>query len=598
MRDFLRGVKLMLTVSWRADRLRSVLAGITASGQYIVLPLRALGLKVLTDGVVAHDSAHAVAGAAMIVGFSAANRLMAWASLNVRMRLREHTQLYLDTHLMGLTAGIPGIAHHELPEYLDSVERLRMERPYLANPFNPISWTTASILQAGTVVVLLVGISPLLALLPLFGIPAAIASAHAEERSIDLVDEQAEQSRVLRHLMDLTTQPEPAKELRIYGLADELLERRVRLFDALEAEHTRQSVGNVARISSGWVLFAAAYGAALWWTVDAAQSGTESIGAVVLVLTLGAQLNSQLADLAYNVAWFARSLRAVRRLVWFTQYADDATATIAASGNAPPPSRLDDGIRFEHVGFSYPGSGRRVLEDVNLFLPAGSTIAIVGENGSGKTTLVKLLARMYEPTTGRILVDDVDVATMDIEAWRRRMSAGFQDFERLHVLARHSVGAGDVTRDATDDVVHDALRRAVAADLPNQFPDRLDTQLGRQFDGIDLSVGQWQKVALGRAMMRDTPLLLVLDEPTASLDAPTEHALFEQFAGAARDVARTTGGITVLVSHRFSTVRMADLIVVLSHGEIVETGPHDELMRANGAYAQLYRIQARAYRVD
>ena len=598
MREFLRGVKLMLTVSWRADRMRSVFAALTATGQYVVLPLRALGLKVLTDGVVAGDRAHAVAGAAMIVGFSAANRLMAWASLNVRMRLREHTQLYLDTHLMGLTAGIPGIAHHELPEYLDSVERLRMERPYLANPFNPISWTTASILQAATVVLLLAGVSPLLMLLPFFGIPAAVAAAHAEERSIDLVDRQAEHSRVLRHLMDLTTHPDPAKELRIYGLADELLARRVQLFDELEAEHTRQSVGNVARISIGWVLFAAAYGAALWWTVDAAQSGTESVGAVVLVLTLGAQLNSQLADLAYNVAWFARSLRAVRRLVWFTEYADDAAATAAASGDAPPPSRLEDGIRFDHVGFAYPGSPRAVLQDVNLFLPSGSTIAVVGENGSGKTTLVKLLARMYEPTTGQILVDGVDLSTMDIEAWRRRLSAGFQDFGRFHVLARHSVGVGDVEREPTDAAIHEALDRAVAADLPDQFPERLDTQLGRQFDGIDLSVGQWQKVALGRAMMRDTPLLLVLDEPTASLDAPTEHALFEQFAGAARDVASSTGGITVLVSHRFSTVRMADLIVVLAHGEIIETGPHDELMQADGAYAQLYRIQARAYRVD
>src|SRR4051812_21875908 len=226
-----------------------------------------------------------------------------------------------------------------------------MERPYLANPFTPISWTTASILQAATVVLLLVGVSPLLALLPLFGIPAAVASAHAEQRSIDLVDRQAEQSRVLRHLMDLTTRPEPAKELRIYGLADELLERRAQLFDELESEHTRQSLGNVARISSGWVLFAVAYGVALWWTVDAAQSGRESVGTVVLVLTLGAQLNVQLADLAYNVAWFARSLRAVRRLVWFTDYADETAATIAASGNAVPPSRLDDGIRFEHVEF-------------------------------------------------------------------------------------------------------------------------------------------------------------------------------------------------------------------------------------------------------
>ena len=588
----------MLTVSWRADRIRSVAAALTASGQYVVLPLRAVGLKVLADGVVGHDRSRALWGAGIIVGLSAANRLMAWASLNVRMRLREHTQLYLDSHLMGLTAGIPGIAHHELPEYLDSVERLRMERPYLANPFNPISWTTASLLQAVTVVVLLAGVDPLLALLPVFGIPAAVASARAEQRSIELLDQQAERSRVLRHLMDLTTEVEAAKEVRIYGLAGELLGRRRQLFDELERERALQSIGNVVRIGSSWMLFALAYGAALWRTVDAAQAGRESIGAVVLVLTLGAQLNSQLADLAYNVAWFARSLRAVRRLVWFTEYADAAAALVAVPAGAPPPARLEQGVRFDRVTFSYPGAGRPVLRDVDLLLPAGSTVAIVGENGSGKTTLIKLLARMYEPTEGRVLVDGVDLAQIDVDTWRHRLSAGFQDFSRFQLLVRQSVGVGDVSREPTDGNVRAALERAVAGDLPSQFPDALDTQLGRQFDGIDLSIGQWQKVALGRAMMRDAPLLLILDEPTASLDAPTEHALFEQFAGAARDVASSTGGITVLVSHRFSTVRMADLIVVLSHGRIVETGPHDELMRAGGSYAQLYRIQARAYRVD
>ncbi|HMC69020.1 MAG TPA: ABC transporter ATP-binding protein, partial [Mycobacteriales bacterium] len=583
---------------WRADRVRSVAAALTATGQYVALPLRALGLKVLADGVVAHDSGRAVVGAVLMVGFSGANRLMAWASLNVRMRLREHTQLYLDSHLMGLTAGTPGIAHHELPEYLDSVERLRMERPYLANPFNPISWTTASLLQALTVVVLLAGVEPFLALLPVFGIPAAVASARAEQRSIELVDRQAEQSRVLRHLMDLSTEPEPAKEVRIYGLAGELHDRRVQLFDELERERARQSVGNIVRIATSWTLFALAYGGALWWTVDSARSGRTSFGAVVLVLTLGAQLNSQLADLAYNVAWFARSLRAVRRLVWFTEYADMATAAVATAHRTAPPERLERGIRLDHLSFSYPGSARAVLHDLDLTLAAGSTIAIVGENGSGKTTLIKLLARMYEPTQGRILVDDIDLSSLEVDEWRGRLSAGFQDFGRFHMLARHSVGVGDVRRESSDVNVEGALARAVAADLPRAFPDGLDTQLGRQFEGVDLSIGQWQKIALGRAMMREVPLLLILDEPTASLDAPTEHALFEQFAGAARDVATSTGGITVLVSHRFSTVRMADLIVVLSHGHVVETGAHDDLMREDGLYAQLYRIQARAYRVD
>src|SRR3954452_21983671 len=191
MRDAWRGIRLMLTISWRADRIRSVGAAVTATGQYVVLPLRAFGLKMITDGVVAHDRATAAAGAAVMVGASAANRLMAWASLNVRMRLREHTQLYLDSHLMALTTSIPGIEHHEMPVYLDAVERLRAERPYLANPFNPISWTMASILQAVVVIVLFAGVNPVLAVLPLLGVPAAVAVARAEHRSIALADVQA-----------------------------------------------------------------------------------------------------------------------------------------------------------------------------------------------------------------------------------------------------------------------------------------------------------------------------------------------------------------------------------------------------------------------
>jgi ATP-binding cassette subfamily B protein len=539
MRETLRGIRLMLAISWRADAVRSVAAAFTASGQFVVLPIRAFGLKIVTDGIVGHDRGRAIAGVIVIVTASAANRLLAWASLNVRMRLREHTQLYLDSHLMGLTAGLPGIEHHELPEYLDAVERLRMERPYLANPFNPISWSTASILQGLTVVVLFAGVSPILALLPLLGLPAAIATGRAENRSIALADRFAEDGRVLRHLFALATEPGPAKEVRVYGLGDELLNRRAELFDGVEAQRSRLGAGNVIRVAACWLLFAGGYAAALSWTVHAARIGEVTVGSVVLVLTLGAQLNAQLAEMAFNVAWFARSLRAVRRLVWFTDYAETAQARYALPNPAEPPDLVRVGIRLDHVGFAYPGSDRRVLSDIDLFLPAGSTVAVVGENGSGKTTLVKLLARMYEPTDGRILLDGVDVRSFRIDEWRRRLSAGFQDFVRFELPVRESVGAGDVHSQMSDQRLVEALDHAVASDVLADLPDHLDTQLGRQFGGVELSIGQWQKVALGRAMLRDAPLLLILDEPTASLDAPTEHALFERFAGAAHD--RTDG---------------------------------------------------------
>jgi ATP-binding cassette subfamily B protein len=237
-----------------------------------------------------------------------------------------------------------------------------------------------------------------------------------------------------------------------------------------------------------------------------------------------------------------------------------------------------------------------VLDDVSLTLPAGAVVALVGENGAGKSTLVKLLAKMYEPTSGRILVDDVPLARVPADAWRARLSGAFQDFFRFELRARATVGLGDVERLDEEPAVTAAVARAGAEDVVTRLPSGLDTQLGPTWpDGVDVSFGQWQKLALARGFMRERPLLLVLDEPTAALDAETEHALFERYAAAGR-VDNPDGRITVLVSHRFSTVRMADLIVVMDGARVVEVGTHDALMARGGPYAELYGIQAAAYR--
>jgi ATP-binding cassette subfamily B protein len=253
------------------------------------------------------------------------------------------------------------------------------------------------------------------------------------------------------------------------------------------------------------------------------------------------------------------------------------------------------------VSFAYPGTERNVLDDVSLTLPAGAVVAIVGENGAGKTTLVKLLAKMYEPSAGAILVDDAPLRRMPAAAWRARLAGAFQDFFRFELRARHTVGLGDVGRIDDAPAVTAAVDRAGASDVVARFASGLDTQLGATWPGgVEPSFGQWQKLALARGFMRDQPLLLVLDEPTAALDAETEHALFERYAAAARGAGdgadSAAGRITVLVSHRFSTVRMADLIVVLDGSHLIEAGSHDELMARRGAYAELYAIQAAAYR--
>ena len=249
------------------------------------------------------------------------------------------------------------------------------------------------------------------------------------------------------------------------------------------------------------------------------------------------------------------------------------------------------------VSFAYPGADRLALEKVNVHLPAGAVVALVGENGAGKTTLVKLLAKMYEPTAGRIAVDGQALAHIRTADWRGRLAGAFQDFFRFEFRAGQTVGIGDLPRAEQPGAVTAAVGRAGAEDVAGVLPNGLDTQLGANWpNGAEVSFGQWQKLSLARGFMRDEPLLLLLDEPTAALDAETEHALFERYAAAAQGERPANGRITLLVSHRFSTVRMADLIVVLDGARVIECGGHDELMAAGGQYAELYGIQAAAYR--
>jgi ATP-binding cassette subfamily B protein len=597
MRDGVRALVLMIEISLRADAPRTVQTIVSATLATASLPLRAIGFKMFIDGIVGGDVTLALYGVAVVVGLSGLSRLMMWISMSVRIRLRENTAMYLDAHLMDLTAGIPGLEHHERPEYQDRVALVHEDRWALANPFNPISWTFGSIAQIASEVLLLGTVHPALMLLPVAGVPSVLATMRGQRGALKVREAQAEPSRMLRHLRDLTTQPGAAKEIRIFGLAGELLARRRTLFDVLERVRLAQSVRSTAVVLVAWVFFSACFVAALAFTVGLAWTGAVTVGAVMLVINLGNQINLQLSILAWNLSWLIRTHRAVVNLLWLRDYARDAHRRAQPDQPLGVPDRINEGIRFRGVSFRYPGVERAVLDDLDLFLPAGNTVAIVGENGAGKTTLVKLLSRFYEPSGGSITLDGVDLGRYPVDEWRRRLAAGFQDFARLELLARESVGVGDLAAMEQDESVLAALARAAAADLPAALPSALETQLGREFEnGVDLSLGQWQKVALGRAMMRERILLLLLDEPTASLDAPTEHALFEHFALAARDYARASGAITVLVSHRFSTVRMADVILVADGGRIVERGTHAELLRQDGLYAELYGLQAAAYR--
>jgi ATP-binding cassette subfamily B protein len=628
--DTLANLAVMLRSSWRADRRRSLGALATTALIPVTRPLRAIGLGIMADGIVDRDTRAAVAGGLVVAGLTGANRLLDWASVTVRMRLREHTILFLDEEVIELSARAPGLEQHERPEHQDRMELLRTDRHHLVNPFMPVAWTLAAVVQIVATVVVLASLDPRLGLLPLAGVPALVVSLRAHGWWERAREQSAEDHRLGTHLVELAVLPDAGHEVRIFDLGDELARRYQALMQGIERRHAAVDLRRGLVLSAGWAVFALAFMGAVAFVADLALRGDVTVGAVVLTLSLGAQINGQLADLADNATWFSQTARATGRYRWLSDYVAGREAALVPTrpGPLPAPERLDDGIVFEGVSFAYPGTDRIVLGDVDLRLPAGSTVAIVGENGAGKTTLIKLLLRFYEPTGGRITVDGVDLTRFAIADWRGRTSAAFQDFARFQLLVRQSIGVGHlpalvppVVPDGGDgvggggldaggvgggdvDAGHDAdrsvaraIERAAAGDLHEVLTDGLDTMLGREFaEGLELSIGQWQKVAIARAMMRTSPLLLVLDEPTASLDAQTEHELFSHFTGAARSLARTTGAITVLVSHRFSTVRSADLVVVVAGNRVAETGTHDELMSAGGLYAELYDLQARSYR--
>jgi ATP-binding cassette subfamily B protein len=382
---------------------------------------------------------------------------------------------------------------------------------------------------------------------------------------------------------------------------------------------TRAALIGSAFSVAGWLLFAVGFIGGILLVVVKAAHRDIAIGEVVLAVSLlrRAQMQvSQTANLAGQLATIARTARRFQWLEDFAQGAPSGPHAVSLSatrfpdrpitrlGDASEPHRhqsvgsaLRSGIALQQIGFCYPGTDTAILRGVDILLPAGSTVALVGENGAGKTTLVKLLCLMYTPDSGSILVDGVDLNDVGVDEWRSRISATFQDFVQYQLRAGQTVGVGDLPRIDDQAAVVAALERAQATNVIGGLSEGLATRLGRSFtDGQDLSGGQWQKLALGRGMMLEQPLLVVLDEPTASLDAPTEHAIFEQSMQRARQAAAEAGTITLLVSHRFSTVRMADLIIVLEHGRVLESGSHPDLVRQGGKYAELFELQARSYR--
>ncbi len=585
-----------LSSMWRLCKLgyrhepRLMLAAFVLS-QLAALPdaLIALWLMLLGEGVLGNRPGLVRAAAVGLAVSATATWFLSTVSMRVQRRFRDRVTIALESHVARLQASVPTIAHHERPEYLDRLAMLRDQVFVLDHMYMSLFSTCGWILRLGVTVALLASIHPALVLLAVFAVPTVITSTWrpAVERAAS--ERAAQSNRLARHLFTIATTAPPGKEVRVTGIGDRLVTKRREAWERAYALVSAARWGSAVWHTLAWALFGAAYVGAVVFVSSGLGSPP---GQVLLVLAAGSRLSAYIGATVGEIG-FLRGfwMDGSRRLAWLEDYA----ASMGASADLPAPSALGRGIRLEHVSFAYPGTSRLVLDDVSVSLRAGLVVAVVGENGAGKTTMVKLLAKMYEPTSGTILVDDTPLARIPADQWRSRLAGAFQDFFRFEFRARETVGLGDVPR--IDDVpaVAAAVERAGADDVVSRLPSGLETQLGPTWPGgAEVSFGQWQKLALARGFMRDRPLLLVLDEPTAALDAETEHALFERYAAAARGGNETS--ITVLVSHRFSTVRMADAIVVLDGARVVEVGTHDELMAKRGQYAELYGIQAAAYR--
>ena len=552
--------------------------------------LLALWLALLGKGVVDGDDTLMVVAAAGLALSATATWFLRIVSTRTQRRFRDRVTVALEAHVARLQATVATIEHQERPDYLDRLSVLREQVFVLDHLFMSLFTVCGWILRLAVTIALLAAIDPVLILLALFAAPTVLTSTWRPGVERVVEERGAPHSRLARHLYVTTTTAPPGKELRVTGTGPALTRMRRESWERWHRPIASARWTSAAWHSAAWAVFGLAYVGAVVYVASVLDAPA---GQVLLVLAAGARLSAYIGATVGEVG-FLRGiwLDGSRRLAWLEDYA----ASFSAGTDLPVPDRLVDGIRVEGLSFSYPGTERLVLADVDLHLPAGTVVAIVGENGAGKTTLVKLLGKMYEPTAGQILVDGAPLARMPADEWRSRLSGAFQDFFRFELPARHSVGVGDVPRIDDDPAVRGAVARAGAGDVVDQLALGLDTQLGPTWPGgVEVSFGQWQKLALARGFMRDEPLMVVLDEPTAALDAETEHALFERYATAAR-LGRETGRITLLVSHRFSTVRMADLIVVLDGARVVEVGTHDDLTARGGQYAELYAIQAAAYR--
>ncbi|MFI4866457.1 MAG: ABC transporter ATP-binding protein [Steroidobacterales bacterium] len=519
----------------------------------------------------------------LVAGVGGAQRGLSLCQALLRAQLGQRVNVMILEKALTLE-----LRHFEDSEFYDKLTRARREAS--SRPLSLVMRTfglTQNAISLLSYAALLVRFSPWTMLVLLVaGLPAFVAEAKFSGDAFRLFRWRSPETRMQTYLETVLAREDHAKEVKLFGLGPRLLQRYRDIFTRLYREDRALSI---RRDSWGFGLSLLAtstlYGAYAWIALATIRASI-TLGQMTMYLLLFRQGQGAVTAILSAVGGMYED-----NLYLSTLYEFLETPVAPSGGSAPRGPDRSDGVRFEHVNFSYPGAAEPALIDINLQLRPGSSLALVGENGSGKTTLIKLLTRLYSPDSGRILVDGLPLPQWSEAALRARIGVIFQDFTRYQMLVGENVGAGDERYFDDQERWHEAAEKGRAADFIEQLPGRYQTQLGKWFkDGQELSGGQWQKIALARAFMRTDADILVLDEPTAAMDARAEAEVFEHFRTLARD------RITILISHRFSTVRMADQIAVLDRGRIIEKGSHEQLMADAGHYAQLFALQARGYR--
>ena len=581
-----------LELVWSTNRpLTLALAGCTLAAGILPAAVAYVG-SLIVDALVSAIRSGGGAGHALqlvllegllVAAISAAQRGISFCQSLLRAQLGQRVNVMILEKALTLD-----LQHFEDSEFYDKLTRARREAS--TRPLSLVM-RTFFLVQNGISLVsfgaLLAHFSPwAVVVLLLAGLPAFVAEAKFSGDAFRLFRWRSPETRMQIYLETVLAREDHVKEVKLYGLGTRLLERYQAIFRRLYQEDRALTIRRdlwgffLSLIGSG-----ALYGAYAWIAISTVRQ-LISIGQMTMYVALFRQGQTTVSAMLTAVGGMYED-----NLYLSTLYEYLETEVILPTGSSVRGPHPEDGIRFEDVSFTYPGAQEAALENITLHLVPGTSLALVGENGSGKTTLIKLLTRLYAPTSGRILLDGQDLAEWDEAALRERIGVIFQDFARYQLLVGENVGAGDERYFEDEERWRAAAVKGRASDFIDTLPAGYQTQLGKWFkDGRELSGGQWQKIALSRAFMRSRADILVLDEPTAAMDAQAEAEVFEHFRQLARE------RITILISHRFSTVRMADQIVVLNNGHIIERGSHEELMQLHGRYAQLFTLQARGYR--